>query len=327
MNVMHDKRVVLVTGSSGFLGAHILRGLRLRGWTALEVPRAACLPHGTVSERSGRSRSSCDPLRDLEAMLSRTRPYALVHAAGSASVPASMADPQADFESSALLLIRVLDSLRRNSPDCRVVMLSSAAVYGNAERIPITETTPLKPISPYGFHKIVCETLAQEFHSVYGLPICAVRIFSAYGQGLRKQVLWDIGNKAFKKGTVRLLGTGRESRDFIHVSDIVLGIATLLERGEFRSEVYNLAGGSETTISRIAHLLVDALGVSSRIEFEGSQRPGDPIRWVADMSRLSGLGFKPRISIEEGISLYAEWLQKDVCSGSAADEDRLAQRE
>jgi len=237
-----------------------------------------------------------------------------------------MADPKADFEASALLLIHILDAIRLNAPECRVILLSSAAVYGDAERIPIPETAPLKPISPYGFHKMVCETLAREFHSIYSLQVCSARIFSAYGPGLRKQVLWDISNKALKLGEVRLLGTGRESRDFIYVSDIVLGLSTLLERGEFTSEVYNLASGRETTIAEIAHLLVNALGIPARIEFEGLQRPGDPSRWAADMSRLSGFGFEPCISIEDGISSYAKWVKQDVSFGSPdTDEDRTAQ--
>jgi len=192
-----------------------------------------------------------------------------------------------------------------------VVFLSSAAVYGNPASIPIDEEGPLRPISPYGFHKLLSEKLAEEFHVVYGLRTCIVRIFSAYGPGLQRQVLWDICQKALSEPVVQLLGTGRETRDFVHASDVARGIRTVLEHASFQSEAYNLATGVETTIQDLASKLLNALDVTSSISFDGTVRQGDPMRWQADISRLSKLGFCPRISLAEGTRDYTRWVLRN----------------
>jgi UDP-glucose 4-epimerase len=297
-------RTVVVTGAGGFLGRAIVRKFAKAGWRVVGVDRAS-IPTDVPCDRSLALRL---PSTDFNAALLSILPELVIHAAGPSSVPASIADPAADFTNSVPVLLSVLEAVRAHAPSCRVLFLSSAAVYGNPAGVPVVESSATEPISPYGNHKLMCESLLREFHALYGLHTCAVRIFSAYGEGLRRQVLWDICRQALALPVVRLMGTGAESRDFIHVEDVALGITVVVERGVFDARPYNLATGEETRIDELAALLIGAIGKSIPVEFSGEARPGDPHRWRADISRLTALGFAPGVPIKEGAQAYARWV-------------------
>lgn len=309
---------VIVTGAQGFLGRYLVREFADGGWHTIGVDREGP-ESGSGSSASGREAVSNDirhmtlPSPEFADLLEEEAPALIVHAAGSASVQDSVRDPARDFECSVPLFLSVLDAVRTKAPACNVIFLSSAAVYGDPESLPITEEHALKPISPYGYHKLLCEKLAEEYHSVFGVPICSARIFSAYGPGLQRQVLWDICRKGLASETLELLGTGDETRDFIHARDIASGIRRMAEGAAFGGETYNLASGRETTIRELADVLVQALGTTVKIVFTGEHRRGDPLRWRADISRLAGLGYHPAISIRAGAAEYAGW----VLEGSA----------
>jgi UDP-glucose 4-epimerase len=194
----------------------------------------------------------------------------------------------------------------------RLIYLSSAAVYGNPEKLPIQETQSFNPISPYGFHKLMSEQLCMEFFKIYNLPTASARIFSAYGPGLRRQVLWDICQKALTQPALKLLGTGEESRDFIHGRDVAKAIYLLAEKAPCQAEVYNLANGVETTIRELAELVLDKIGQPIPLEFDGSIRVGNPVNWQADINRLTQLGFAPEVPLERGINIYAQWCRAEI---------------
>lgn len=312
-------RTALVTGADGFLGRHIVRHLAGCRWRVVGTVRYP--PAQSEPDQPGLSAVYPIDLCDtpLDEILATTQPDVIVHAAGPASVPKSMKDPAADFRASVDTLQTVLDSVRATLPTCRVVFLSSAAVYGNPGSLPISEETPPDPISPYGFHKLIGETLITEYHKVFGVHACSVRIFSAYGPGLRRQVLWDVTTAMLRSSSITLLGTGDETRDFVHVADIARGIKAVIDNGAFEAEVYNLATGCETSIGNLARMLADAVGRASDIAFSGIRRDGDPLHWRADMGRLTALGFTPKISMEQGVAEYAQWVLDDSVVSHMAD--------
>jgi UDP-glucose 4-epimerase len=223
-----------------------------------------------------------------------------------------MDDPAQDFYMSVPATVHLLNMLRLHAPRCCVIYLSSAAVYGNPETLPISEEFKSAPISPYGFHKLMCEHLCTEFFSIYGLRTIVVRIFSAYGAGLKRQVLWDICRMALKETSVTLKGTGNESRDFISVLDISRALSLLAESATFEGDTFNLASGNETTIRTVAGLLVKGLGLDAPVEFDGIVKPGDPVHWRADIQRITQLAFVPTINLEEGVLAYARWCKDEI---------------
>jgi UDP-glucose 4-epimerase len=223
-----------------------------------------------------------------------------------------MEDPAADFRDNAVLTFELLETLRTLAPHCRLLFLSSAAVYGNPSSLPVAETHRTAPLSPYGYHKLQCELLCEEFTRIYGVPTTIVRIFSAYGPGLRRQVVWDICERAFTESDLTLHGTGRESRDFIHASDIARALHLLAEKGGAEADVYNLASGEETTIASLADLLLSALLREARPIFDGRATPGNPLCWRADIGKIGALGFKPAITLEQGLRGVAAWCAAEL---------------
>ncbi len=303
-------KTAFLTGIAGFLGRHIARHFASAGWRVVGVDSLA--PENVQLGAGVRYARMKLPSAEFGALLAETKPDVLIHCAGRASVPLSMQDPAADFHDNTVLTFELLDSVRRNASGCRFILLSSAAVYGNPKALPVSENTHVAPLSPYGFHKRQCELICQEFARIYAVPTVSVRIFSAYGPGLRRQVVWDICERLLTNGALSLSGTGNESRDFIHATDIARALALLSEKAPAEGEIYNLSTGRETTISELAGHLIKSLGMNVVPAFDGKTRAGDPLNWRADVSKLVALGFSPTVALEQGLAQVAAWAKAEL---------------
>jgi UDP-glucose 4-epimerase len=158
----------------------------------------------------------------------------------------------------------------------------------------------------------MCEQMCLEFTKVYGLQTASVRIFSAYGPGLRRQVVWDICQKAITQGSLLLQGTGEESRDFIHALDIAKALSIILESAPMTGEVYNLGTGREVKISELATMVLNSLEQDFTPEFDGVVPPGNPLNWQADISQLKSIGFTPTVELERGVKTFVNWCRAEL---------------
>ena len=122
-----------------------------------------------------------------------------VNCSGAANVPESLKNPLRDYYLNTVNVFKMLEAIRKFQPACKFINLSSAAVYGNPKQMPVKEDARPDPLSPYGFHKLQAEQICKEFYDFYDIRTCSLRIFSVYGPGLKKQLFWDLYNKA-KKG-------------------------------------------------------------------------------------------------------------------------------
>jgi UDP-glucose 4-epimerase len=301
---------ILVTGVGGFIGRALARHFTHIGFNVFGMDRinAENVP---LADLAGYAQMELPSSRFSE-RLSNWRPDAILHCAGRASVPGAAEDPASDFHDGPELTFSLLSSLRTVKLDCAFVLFSSAAVYGNPQHLPASETAPVVPISAYGFHKWQSEIICQEHANLWGMRTASVRIFSAYGPGLRRQVMWDIVYKALTQSAIRLQGTGQESRDFIHIQDIARGVNAVLDHAPMKGEIYNLASGREMKIKDLADLIHKQLDCSSSIVFSGELPPGTPRNWRADMSLLKRFGFQTSIDLEKGIASFVDWAQRDI---------------
>lgn len=234
-----------------------------------------------------------------------------INCSGAASVPDSFLHPLRDFALNTYNVVKVLEAIRRYSPSCKFINLSSAAIYGNPVSLPVTEDMFLNPISPYGCHKLFAENLCEEYYKFYNIQTCSIRIFSAYGNGLKKQFFWDLAQKLKQQNKIILFGSGHESRDFIHIEDIVAAIDLIIHKGDFNAASYNIANGEEILINVVAEKLQLLIGGQKVITFTGNQRKGDPLNWKADISKLKSLGYQQKVSIDEGLNKYVAWLREE----------------
>jgi UDP-glucose 4-epimerase len=238
---------------------------------------------------------------------------AIVHCAGGSSVGASLKNPAEDFERTVMSTARVLEFMRRHAPQTRLVFLSSAAVYGAANVEPLHEDLPKQPISPYGAHKACAENLIASWADQYGLQATALRLFSVYGPGLRKQLLWELSRRALAgENPLTLFGSGEERRDFIAITDAVELIARAADPKAEPPPVLNGGTGRGTSVRALAEGLVGALGGAASLRFNGEVKAGDPATMVADMRRANVFGFTPAITLEQGLAEYAAWARRQA---------------
>lgn len=299
-------KTIVVLGGGGFLGGCIERHFGSEGWRVIAVGHAAAGAQADVRHVWNL------PHPEFAHLLAIEQPDLVVNAAGRASVPASMVEPLADFEGSTLLTFRVLDDMRRRSPQAAFIQISSAAVYGNPVSLPTSEQAAIAPISPYGWHKRLSELIVQEHATQFGMRTASLRLFSTYGPGLRRQVVWDLAQRALAEPGEALVlhGCPEDSRDFVHGTDLALAVETVLA-GELAGEAYNVAAGVETPIRDVASIVLTALGRPSRIEFDERRRPGNPARWHADISKIARLGFRPQVAFENGVTELVQVIQKE----------------
>lgn len=233
-----------------------------------------------------------------------------INCSGAASVPQSLQNPLRDFTLNTYNVAKLLEAIKEYQPNCKFVNLSSAAVYGNPIELPIKESSICNPISPYGIHKKFAEELCTEYQEYFNLKTCNVRIFSAFGNGLKKQLIWDLYQKFKTHTSIELFGTGEETRDFIHIDDIISALTYIINNGDFKGENYNIANGQEIKIKDIAKLFAKLTGSQKTIIFNQQQKEGDPIFWRADITKIKSFGYEQKISIEEGLRKYIQWANE-----------------
>ena len=285
----------LIVGARGFIGSHL---------------KEYMANFGEVVAVSLSSLQGGDRKQRLTQLFASIQPDICVNCSGAAHVPSSFSNPLNDFEMNTASVYEMLAAIRQESPGTRFVHLSSAAVYGSPVTLPIAESAPLNPVSPYGYHKLAAEQFCQEFSSIYGIKTVSLRIFSAYGPGLRKQLLWDTYRKWRASTEVKLFGTGDETRDFIFIDDVCEAIRAVVERAGFGGESINIASGTAISIREIVTLLLKELGGAHQADFVGQKREGDPDSWCANITTLKALGFENRTSLIDGIKATAQWLKE-----------------
>lgn len=290
---------ILVVGSGGFIGSHLASYL---------ADRVELFTADIVGEPSEHHRIIPPAGASMGSLIGELLPDVCLNCSGAANVGLSFRDPHLDFQLNAGLVHDLLEAIRTRSPATRLLNLSSAAVYGNPQTLPIEEDAPLLPISPYGWHKFMAENLCREYNRCFDIQTISLRPFSVFGPRLRKQLFWDIFQKSRKSQVIVCPGTGDETRDFISVADTVQAIVSCIENASFNGQAINVANGQGITVRHAIQTFLSALEWSGDLAFNGEVREGDPLYWTADISRLRALSYSPTLPFETGISELAKWL-------------------
>jgi UDP-glucose 4-epimerase len=294
---------LLITGIHGFIGSSVGLFALARGHDVMGLGVPAKVPDGWT----GAYRQWDTMVADVASIMLDFAPDAVLHAAGTASVSASYANPKEDMRTAVMTWENVLDGIRRSGTAPVVLFPSSAAVYGDPERMPIQEDTTPDPISPYGFHKSMCEVLAREYVKCYGLRVVVARLFSVYGPRQRRLLLWELYTRAVGPDPeIVLEGTGKETRDYLFADDAA---AALLDVAACRPEgltVLNVASGEAIETAALAALVGRVVGRGKPVRALGAERAGDPRNWRADVMRLKSLGAHAHRPLEAGVRACVE---------------------
>lgn len=298
---------ILIVGAGGFVGRHLV-----------DVATVAGLPVVAAGREASAAAPACDLLdpRAIERCLEAVAPAAIVNLAGAPSVARSWEHPQEAFAVNAAAVLNLLEATSRAAPDAHVLCLSSAAVYGEPgeDAMPLAETAPVSPVSPYGAAKASMEAICGQYARSRGLTIAVVRAFNLLGPGqppfhvaagLAREVA---AAERAGEGSVRLpLGNPGARRDYTDVRDAA---AALLEISRRRLEgTYNLCSGRAASVAELAA----GLGASSSLEVgtyvdPTLARPADPPLLLGDPSRLrEATGFTAETALDASLADLLEW--------------------
>lgn len=295
-------RRVLITGAAGFIGCALATHFRQQG---ANVFVDAARESGAIGTRL--------PLTEVSLLkaMGGAVPDVIFHAAGSGTVAKVAAQPAVELPANLAAMLSVLQFAQRHAPTAHVILLSSAALYGNAPATPQRESDQRAPVSLYGVAKAQAEELAAFYATQLGLRATAVRLFSVYGPGLRKQLLWDAMGK-FAQGRSDFFGTGDERRDWLHIDDVCTFMSALMARGPGQSfDVFN-CGGEPASTAEVLRLLASRTGALVP-QFNGRTRVGDPGCLVADCGKAEReLGWRASIGWRAGVVGYADWFSRDA---------------
>ncbi len=307
----HDLRpgsAYLVTGCAGFIGSHLVEALCARGCSVVGVDAFTDNYARTTKERNLEQCCAHGDFRFIESDLAASPLEPLFesvdgvfHLAGRPGVRTSWGSTFARYLRDNLLATqRVFEAAVRQ--EIRIVYASSSSVYGDARAYPLREDDALRPVSPYGVSKLACEALATAYILSCGLDAVGLRYFSVYGPRQRPDMAFShaLGclaeNRAFD-----VLGSGRQTRDFTYVGDVVSATLAAMQRAP-SGRIYNIGGGCEISLLDSLALCEDVAG--RRVDRRHvPSAAGDARRTIADASKAQAeLGWRPTTSLESGLT-------------------------
>ncbi len=312
---------VLVTGAGGFIGSHLSKklydlGAELRLFLRYTSSRSIGNLMFFEDEIVRKSEIIFGDLREKKAVEEACYGVDYIfHLGATISVPYSFEHPEEVFANNTQSTLNILLASLKNDPK-KIVIVSSSEVYGTAKSVPIDEKHPLNPQSPYAASKVGSDSLSKSFYHTYGVPVLIVRPFNTYGPGQSlRAVISSIIYQAIRYGKVKI-GRVDSKRDFNYVDDTVKGIILSALEGEFYGDVLNISSGVEYSIGEIIDKVSGILGKVLKVEVERERVRGDRVevlRLLGDYSKAEKLiGYKPEISIEEGLKITIDFIKKHI---------------
>ena len=301
LGVNVEEKKVLVTGGAGFIGYHLCKKLSTitdnltiyDNLSSGKIENVKDVPSAVFVQGD---------ILDLKALYGLPRQDLIYHLAAQVVVPYSMENPLIDFETNAKGTLCVLEKARKD--DAKVVFASSAAVYGNPTVFPTPESYGFHPFSCYGLSKVVGEQYCHMYREQYGLDIVIARFANVYGLRCHG-VIHDFLDKLAKNpDKLEIIGTGKQARDFVHVSDLVEALLTVGVNDQFNAQTYNLGFGKTTSILELADLILGILGIKNRtvVTTTNQSWQGDVTKIWFDISKAKQeLSWTPKVSLEDSI--------------------------
>ena len=318
---------LLITGITGFVGSHMAEYALAHGAEVFGSSRWRSRTENIEHLRSQIKLIECD-LRDLASvrgLLETTEPTHVVHLAAQSFVGASWQTPAETLSTNIISQVNLLEGIRRFTIAPRVLVVGSSEEYGFVcpDELPIRETNPLRPLSPYAVSKVAQDMMGYQYFMSYGLPIIRTRAFNH--EGPRRGEVFVTSNfakqvaeiEAGMREPVMSVGDLTPRRDFSDVRDVVRGYWLLLERGE-PGEVYNLCSGRSWAIQQVLEFLLEQSRVK-RIAVETDParlRPSDVMILEGDSSKIrKATGWEVEIPFERTLKdLLAYWRQRTMSS-------------
>ena len=303
----------LVTGGAGFIGSHIARTLLQQGG------QVRILDNFSSGKRENLKDLEVEilegDLRDVSKVAQAVKSVEIIfHEAAFVSVPESMEKPQECFDVNITGTSILFDAARKAGVR-RVVIASSAAVYGDSDAMPLVEETPLRQLSPYAVSKRVAEMYAELFTHQFGLEVVALRYFNVYGPRQRPDSMYAAAVPIFIRclldhKPITIFGDGGQTRDLVNVRDVVQANLLASEHPDAPGQIFNVCTGVETRVLDLIDILYQIFPDAPK-HIHAEPRLGDIYRSIGTPKKIvDTLGFKPQVTLADGLFEAVEEMRK-----------------
>ena len=291
----------LVTGGAGFIGSHTADELIGRGAEVLIVDNLVTGKRENINPKAKfYEMNIADP--GIGKIFQEEKPEFIYHFAFNVLAPKSVENPFLDMDSIAGT-INILINARKYGVK-KIIFSSSGFTYGNNKNLPVKESEPMEPVSPYAIAKNTAENYLEFFHRAYGLPYVILRYSAVYGARQFTGAMSDYIRKLSSNHQAEIWGDGNKTRDYVYIKDVIgANLATLDLPIDFPDPVFNIGTGKETTLNDLYGKIAKLLGKACSPVYL-PDRPGEQMRYSLDCSKARKvLGWEPKYNLEEGLKL------------------------
>jgi UDP-glucose 4-epimerase len=308
------KLKILVTGGAGFIGSHIVDRLVQEGYEVVVVDNLSTGKRKNVNRAARFYRCDIRSRWWLERVFRRERPAIVSHHAAQMDVRRSVLDPKFDADVNILGMLNVLRHSIKYGVRKMIFASSGGAVYGEPESLPVAESHPIRPASPYGISKAVGDEYLRYFRDADGLDYVSLRYGNVYGPRQDPSgeagVVGIFAQKMLRGEQPIINGNGRQTRDFVYVDDVVEANMVAITRAAHG--IYNVGTGKESTINELFAMLAGLINPSVR-EVHGPEKRGEQMRIALDTSRLNRESdWESKISLKDGLARTVEYYRKTL---------------
>ena len=300
----------LVTGGAGFIGSHMVGKLLSLGYEVIGLDCFTDYYSRDIKEKNVESSLTNKNYTFIEADILDMETFPEVdyvfHLAAQAGVRASWGKRFDMYTRNNIQVTQKLLEFYKDSSIKKLVYASSSSVYGDA-KLPMSESSLLKPVSPYGVTKLAGEHLSYLYWRNYTIPTIALRYFTVYGPRQRPDMaIYNFVKAIFKGERLSVFGDGTQTRDFTYIDDVIEG-TLLAADSNIVGEVINIGGGSRISINKVLKLIENNTKKEAKVTYLERQR-GDVRDTWADVSKAEAmLHWRPRVDISNGLKRFVEW--------------------
>ncbi len=305
----------LITGGAGFIGSHLVEAIVDHGGRVRVFDNFSTGKRRNIVSNPDAVEIVEGDIRDREAVRAAMVGISRIfHLAALVSVPESIARPELAFGVNVQGVQIVLDEARKAGAQ-RIVLASSAAVYGDNSNLPLSELESPKPLSPYGLDKWYAEQLGKLYQSLYHIEVTALRFFNVFGprqdpESPYSGVISIFIRNMISRRQINIFGNGEQTRDFIYVKDVVAAMMLAMHKEASSFQILNVGRGVQVRINDLFQNLCVLLDYNKPAHYPASRR-GEVVCSEANIAAISSLGYALEYTFEQGLANTIEWFRQE----------------
>jgi UDP-glucose 4-epimerase len=306
---------ILITGGLGFVGSHLSEQLLRDGHKLILLTRSYSKKNNikNIAKKIKIEKVDVTNLPKLGKSIEKNMPDMIIHLAGETSHSKSFVNPLEDIESNAKSTLFILEKIRVLNLKCRFILGSTFIVIGKPKKLPVNEETPCNPTTIYGANRLASEHYCQIYQNVYGLDTIVFRITNSFGPREQyvsnKNAINYLIYKAYKGDEITIYNKGKFYRDLIYISDVISAITTIMKNGK-SGNLYWISSGKKIWFYQLGKWLNQLTGTTIKyVRSPIYTKKVDVGNFLVDNSKLRALGWKPKVSVMEGLKKTIEYFE------------------